>query len=78
MRIDDMPVHKAIREALANCTVNTDFYLPRSVVIRKDVDSIVMENPKSISTGKKQMLKGSISDSRNKAPMKMLNMIGIG
>ena len=37
-----------------------------------------MENPGSIRTGKKQMLKGGISDSRNKALVKMLNMIGIG
>ncbi len=71
-------VHKAIREALANCIVNTDFYLPRGVVIRKEPDGIVMENPGSIRTGKKQMLKGGISDPRNKALMKMFNMIGIG
>ncbi|HBA50728.1 MAG TPA: hypothetical protein DCZ91_23610, partial [Lachnospiraceae bacterium] len=71
-------VHKAIREALANCLVNTDFYLPRGVVIRKEPDSITMENPGSIRTGKKQMLKGGISDPRNKALMKMFNMIGIG
>ena len=78
VRIDDTPVHKAIREALANCLVNTDFYLPRGVVIKKEADSIIMENPGSIRTGKKQMLKGGISDPRNKALMKMLNMIGIG
>ena len=78
IRVDDTPVHKAIREALANCIVNTDFYLPRGIVIRKDADTIVMENPGSIRTGKKQMLKGGISDPRNKAIMKMLNLIGIG
>ncbi len=78
IRIDDTPVHKAIREALANCLVNTDFYFPRGIVIRKDADSIVMENPGSIRTGKKQMLKGGISDPRNKALMKMFNLIGIG
>ena len=77
-RIDDTPVHKALREALANCIVNTDFYLPRGIVIRKDADSIVMENPGSIRTGKEQMLKGGISDPRNKALMKMFNLIGIG
>ena len=32
VRIDDTHVHKAIREALANCIVNTDFYLPRGIV----------------------------------------------
>ena len=44
-RVDDTPVHKALREALANCIVNTDFYFPRGIVIRKDAESIVMENP---------------------------------
>lgn len=78
VRVDDTHVHKAIREALANCIVNTDFYLPRGIVIKKDQDSIVLENPGGIRTGKKQMLKGGISDPRNKALMKMFNMIGIG
>ena len=63
---------------MANCIVNTDFYFPRGIVIRKDADSIVMENPGSIRTGKAQMLKGGISDPRNKALMKMFNLIGIG
>ena len=77
-RIDDTPVHKALREALANCLVNTDFYFQRGIVIRKDVNSITMENPGNIRTGKEQMLKGGISDPRNKALMKMFNLIGIG
>lgn len=77
-RIDDTPVHKALREALANCLVNTDFFIPRGIVIRKDTDKIIIENPGYIRTGKDQMLKGGISDPRNKALMKMFNMIGIG
>ena len=77
-RIDDTPVHKALREALANCLVNTDFFEPRGVVIRKEQDKIILENPGYIRTGKDQMLKGGISDPRNKALMKMFNMIGIG
>ena len=76
-RIDDTPVHKALREALANCLVNTDFFLARGVVIKKDIDEIIMENPGCIRTGKDQMLKGGISDPRNKTLMKMFNMIGI-
>ena len=77
-RIDDTPVHKALREALANCLVNADFYVPRGVVIKKEQDSIIMENPGYVRTGKRQMLKGGISDPRNKALMKMFNLIGIG
>ena len=77
-RIDDTPVHRAMREALANCLTNTNFFVPRGVVIRKNTDRIIMENPGYIRTGKDQMLKGGISDPRNKALMKMFNIIGIG
>lgn len=51
-RIDDTPVHKALREALAN--------------------------PGYVRTGKKQMRIGGESDPRNKALMKMFNLINIG
>lgn len=77
-RIDDTPVHEALREALANCLINTDFYGVRGVVIRKEPDKIVLENPGYIRTGKTQMRKGGESDPRNKALMKMFNMINIG
>ena len=78
IHIDDTPVHKAVREALVNCLVNTDYFLPCGVVIKKEDDKLVIENPGSIRTGKKQMLRGGISDPRNKTLMKMFNMIGIG
>ena len=55
-----------------------DYYVPRGVVIKKEQDSIIMENPGYVRTGKRQMLKGGISDPRNKALMKMFNLIGIG
>lgn len=77
-RIDDTPVHEALREALANCLINTDFYGVCGVVIRKKADRIVMENPGYIRTGKEQMRKGGKSDPRNKALMKMFNLINIG
>lgn len=77
-RIDDTPVHKALREALANCLINTDFYGVRGVVIRKEADRIVMANPGYIRTGKHQMRLGGESDPRNKGLMKMFNLINIG
>lgn len=77
-RVDDTPVHKAIREALCNCFVNADFHFSRGIVIKKDIDSIVLENPGSIITGKAQMLKGGISEPRNKTIMKMFNLIKVG
>ena len=35
-RVDDTPVHKALREALANCLINADYHGLRGVVIRKE------------------------------------------
>ena len=67
-----------MREALVNCLANADYYLPQGVVIKRDVSSLVIENPGSIRTGKEQMLKGGISDPRNKNIMKMFNLLGMG
>ena len=44
--------------------------MPCGVVIKKEDDKLVIENPGSIRTGKKQMLRGGISDPRNKTIMK--------
>ena len=77
-RIDDTPVHKAVREALANCLINADYFGKYGVLIKKESDMLILENPGSIRVGRKQMLLGGISDPRNKALMKMFNMINIG
>ena len=77
-RIDDTPVHEALREALANCLINADFYVNCGIVVRKEVDKIVFENPGYIRTGKEQMRLGGVSDPRNKSLMKMFNLISIG
>ena len=76
-RIDDTPVHKALREALTNCLINADYYGTRGVVIKKDQDRIIFENPGYIRTDKEQTRRGE-SDSRNKTLMKMFNLINIG
>ena len=71
-------MHDAVREALVNCLVNADFYQGWNVVIEKYPDKIVMANPGTILTGKRQMLKGGISQPRNKGLFKMFNLIGLG
>lgn len=77
-RVDDTPVHKALREALANCLINADYHGVRGVVIRKEPDKLVLANPGYVRTGKKQMRLGGESDPRNKTLMKMFNLINIG
>ena len=56
-RIDD---NKALREALANCLISADYYGTRGVVIKKDQDRIIFENPGYIRTDKEQMRRGGI------------------
>lgn len=77
-RVDDTPVHRALREVLANCLVNSDFYVPRGIVIKQKNDILIIENPGTIRVGKYQMKVGGEFDPRNKALMKMFNLIGIG
>lgn len=77
-RIDDTPVHVAVREAMANCLSNADYYLKESVKIEKYPDRIVLSNPGTITLGKKQMLRGGKSRPRNKVILNMLNYIGVG
>ncbi len=78
VRVDETPMHDAVREALVNCLVNTDFYQPWSVIIEKYPDKITLANPGTIIAGKKQMLKGGISQPRNKGLFKMFNLLGYG
>ena len=76
--VDDTPVHQALREALANCIINTDFYGKFGVTIIKEEDKLTLENPGYIRLGKEQMRRGGKSDPRNKSLMKMFNLIDIG
>ena len=78
VRVEESPRHLAVREAIANCLVNTDFFQSWSVVIEKYPDRIELANPGVIRVGKEQMLLGGISEPRNKNLLKMFNQIGIG
>ena len=77
-RIDDTPQRKAVREALANCLVNADYYGRGGVVVGKHCDRIVFENPGTIRIGKEKMLEGGLSDPRNSVIIKMFSMLHIG
>lgn len=78
VRVDNTSLHDATREAFVNCLSNADYFGRCGVVIKKNIDSIVFENPGSIRVGKKQMLQGGLSDTRNKNIMKMFNLLGYG
>ena len=77
-RIDDTPVHGALREALANCLVNADYYGRQGLVIIKKKDVITMTNPGDFRIGLSAARSGGVSDPRNGTMMKMFNLIDIG
>ena len=68
-------MHEAIREALANCLINTDYYGSRGVVITLHPNRITFANPGYSRAGKIQMMLGGVSDPRNRGLMKMFNLM---
>ncbi len=77
-RVDDTPVHQALREALANCLVNADYYGRQGLVIIKKRDVITMSNPGGFRIEIDTAKSGGVSDPRNGTMMKMFNLIDIG
>ena len=77
-RIDDTPVHKALREALANCLINADYYGRQGVVIIKGRDGVSFSNPGNFRIDIEVAKSGGVSDPRNSALIKMFNLVDIG
>lgn len=63
--------NKALREALANCLINADYYGRQGVVIIKRKDSFSFSNPGSFRIDIETEKSGGISDPRNSALIKM-------
>ena len=77
-RIDDTPVHKALREALANCLINADYYGRQGIVIIKKKDVITLSNPGGFRIDVEAAKSGGVSDPRNSTLIKMFNLINVG
>lgn len=75
---DDAPVNKAIREALANCLVNADYYGRKGIVVVRKKELITMSNPGDFRVGLDAARAGGQSDPRNGVIMKMFYLIDIG
>ena len=71
-------IHKALREALANCLINADYYGRQGVVIVKKKDVITLSNPGEFRVEVKTAISGGVSDPRNSALIKMFNLIEVG
>ena len=78
LRKDDTPVHKALREALANCLINADYYGRQGVVVIKKREKITISNPGTFRVDVNEVKIGGVSDPRNVTLMKMFNLIDVG
>lgn len=77
-RVDDTPVHIAVREALANCVINADYYGRQGLVIVRRPSELVFSNPGSFRIDIQDAVSGGISDPRNTTLIKIFNLINIG
>ena len=77
-RIDDTPIHIAIREALANCVVNADYHGTQGIVIIKSKNQLTFSNPGDFRLDIETAKSGGVSDPRNTTLIKMFNLISIG
>lgn len=76
--IADDIVGFALREALANCLVNADYYGRSGVVIVKNKQKITFSNPGYFRLDIETAKDGGVSDPRNTNLIKMFNLISIG
>lgn len=78
-RIEDTPIHKAIREAFVNMIIHADYRMDSGVLkIVKFNDGFCFSNPGSLKLPKEQIYKGGESKARNPHMQTMLRMVGFG
>ena len=76
--MEDTPIHKALREALANCLINADYYGRQGIVIVKGKNEITLSNPGGFRVDVEAAKNGGVSDPRNGTLVKMFHWIDIG
>ena len=77
-RIDDTPVHNAMREALANALIHANYYDRRGLVIHRYPSKITIANPGNMRMSVGDAIFGGVSDPRNVTLIKLFNLIEIG
>ncbi|MCH5195621.1 MAG: putative DNA binding domain-containing protein [Oscillospiraceae bacterium] len=76
-RVEDTDIHKALREAIANCLINADYYGRQGIVIVQSSLEINISNPGGFRVELEAAKAGGVSDPRNATLMKFFNLIGI-
>jgi ATP-dependent DNA helicase RecG len=75
-RKDETLVHLALREAVVNALVHSDYGIAGGIVFERYRERIVLENPGSLMVSQEQLRRGGVSLCRNKLLQRMFMLIG--
>ena len=77
-RIDDTPLHMAIREAFTNLIIHSDYLITGVLKVVKTDYGFVFSNPGNLKLPVQMIYSGGNSKARNPRIQAMLRMIGLG
>jgi ATP-dependent DNA helicase RecG len=78
VRNDDTLVHQAIRETFVNAIIHADFRGQGGIVVEKYRDRFEFSNPGTLLLSVEQILKGGVSECRNRLLQTMFSLLGYG
>ena len=71
-------VHEALQEALVNALIHADYSGQGGIVIDRYPNRFEFSNPGTLLVSREQILRGSVSECRNKSLQLMFQMLGVG
>jgi len=77
-RTSATPVTEAFQEALVNALIHADYTGQGGIVIDRWPDRLEFSNPGTLLVSREQLLKGGVSECRNKSLQLMFQMLGAG
>lgn len=78
VRVDDTPIHRAIREAIVNMMIHSDYLITGVLKIIKTDNGYLFSNPGSLKLSIQSIYEGGHSVARNPRLQTMFRMIGYG
>jgi ATP-dependent DNA helicase RecG len=77
-RVEETPVHEALREALVNTLIHADYSGRVSVLVVKRPDLFGFRNPGTMRMAVDVAVQGGVSDCRNRRLQAMFRHVGLG